>query len=90
MLLQLREVAADGAPSLDLAQIVLVPAAGVITAIPLEPAAWIVRMNPAFLSPFFERLRSVHAEIIQLWIVTVMTKLRRCKPIRGKLVTAVR
>ncbi|MEY2585705.1 MAG: hypothetical protein QOD80_1731, partial [Verrucomicrobiota bacterium] len=46
MLLQLRDVSPDRPPALDLAKIVGMAPAEIITAIPLEPAARIVGMDP--------------------------------------------
>ena len=50
--LQLRHVAANGSPTRNLTQIILAAASAIISAIPLEPAAWIVGMNPTFTPPF--------------------------------------
>ena len=61
----LRDVAGDLLPALDLAGIVLVPAAHPVAAIPLEPATRIVGMNPAHLPPDDERLGGVNAEEIE-------------------------
>ena len=49
----------------EIAPIVVVSSPGIVAAIPLEPSARIVRVNPAFFSPHLERLRRVHAEVIQ-------------------------
>src|SRR5689334_1554427 len=65
MLLQLRTVTANGPPSFDLPQVIGMPAARVIAAIPLKPAARIVGMNPPLLAPHFEGLRSIDAEIVE-------------------------
>ena len=89
MLLQLRHVTPDGAPSLDLAQVVRVPPARVIPAIPLEPAARIVGMNPAFLSPDFEGLRRIHSEKIQRRPMTIRRKPGAPEPARGKFLPAI-
>ena len=48
---QLRDVAANGAPTPNLPQVILAAPPTIITAIPLEPAARIVGMNPTFASP---------------------------------------
>ena len=49
---QLRHVAANGAPTANLPQIILTAAPAIVSAIPLEPSAWIVGMDPAFAPPF--------------------------------------
>ena len=51
VLLKLGDVPAHILPALDLALIVFATAAQVVTAVPLEPAAGIVMVNPAFLLP---------------------------------------
>ena len=89
MLLQLRDMAADGAPSLNLPKIVGMPAARVIAAIPLEPAARIVGMNPSFFAPNLQRLRSVDAEIIQARPRAIRRKFRARKPTRRKFLPAI-
>ncbi len=61
---QLSRVAANGTPTSDLAQVIFMAAAKVISAIPLEPSARIVGMDPAFAPPFRERLRRIYAKII--------------------------
>ncbi len=50
--LQLRHVAANGPPTRNLTQIIFTAASAIISAIPLEPAAWIVGVNPTFTPPF--------------------------------------
>jgi hypothetical protein len=52
VLFQLRHVAANGSPTRNLTQIILAAASAIISAIPLEPAAWIFGMNPTFAPPF--------------------------------------
>jgi len=47
----LRDMARDLLPALDLAGIVLMPATYPVAAIPLEPAARIVRVDPLFPPP---------------------------------------
>src|SRR5207247_659385 len=82
-------VAANRAPTRDLTQIVLVATPAIVTAIPLEPAARIVCVNPPFSPPFRERLRRVHAEIIQRRAPAIRRKLRPRKPVRRKLFPAI-
>jgi hypothetical protein len=62
----LRHVALDSLPASDLAGVLVgQPPAHVVAAIPLEPAARIVRMHPALPSPLRQGLAGVHAEIVQ-------------------------
>jgi hypothetical protein len=89
MFLQLRNVTAHGAPAFDLAKVVFVAAAGIIAAIPLEPAARIVRMNPTFLPPNLEWLRRVDAEIIQRRTMSILRKLRAFEPACRKFVATI-
>jgi hypothetical protein len=63
--LQLRYVAPNGASTRDLSQIIFTATPGIVAAIPLKPAARVVWMNPALATPFRERLRGVHAKMIQ-------------------------
>jgi hypothetical protein len=49
---QLRHLPANGPPTRNLTQIIFIAAPAIISAIPLEPAARIVRMNPTFAPPF--------------------------------------
>src|SRR3569832_2036325 len=64
-LLDLRDVAHDLFPAPDLARIVLRAAAHVIAAIPLEPAARILVVDPTLAAPVRQRLGGVDAEIIE-------------------------
>src|SRR5262249_60994124 len=66
VLLDLRDVPPDRFPAPDLAGVLLRhSAAHVVAAIPLEPAAWIIGMNPAFITPHGERLAGVNAEVVR-------------------------
>lgn len=57
-------------PALDLTRVFLWdPTAHVITAVPLEPASWIILVNPSFLAPLFQRLARVNVEIVQRFAV---------------------
>jgi hypothetical protein len=51
IVLDLRDVADHLFPATDLTRIILVATTHVIAAIPLEPAARIIRMDPTFGSP---------------------------------------
>ena len=71
-----RDVAGDRPPSPDLTRIVRRPAAHVIAAVPLEPAARVLRTNPALAAPRGERLRGVHAEVVEASVVMLGAELR--------------
>jgi hypothetical protein len=86
----LRDVPADRLPALDLARIFGRHAAThVVATIPLEPAAWIVEMYPAFVPPDRQGLTSIDSEIIKRWIGTGRRQSRVRKPARGKFVAAI-
>jgi hypothetical protein len=80
----LRDVASDRLPALDLARIFgRHAAAHVVPAIPLEPAAWIVGVNPALVPPDRQGLASIDAETIKRWVGTGRREFRARKPARG-------
>jgi hypothetical protein len=57
------DVAPNSFPPLDLPRLLLRHAApNVVAAVPLEPAARIVRMNPALAAPDRQRLAGIDAE----------------------------
>ena len=59
------DVAPNSLPPLDLPRVLVRHAAtNVVAAVPLEPAARIVRMNPALAAPDRQRLAGIDAEII--------------------------
>ena len=49
-----------------------------------------MRVQPAFATPFAQRLRGIHAEEIHLWIVTFRTQLGGLEPSDGKFACTVR
>ncbi|KQZ95345.1 hypothetical protein ASD64_18875 [Mesorhizobium sp. Root157] len=62
----LRHVASHSFPSTDLAFVLSWQSASVeVAAIPLEPSAWIIRMDPALGPPDPERLTGIDAEVVQ-------------------------
>src|SRR5262245_27447263 len=90
MFLHLPHMAADRLPALDLPAVLVWQAAThVIAAIPLKPAARIVRINPAFAFPFRQRLARIHAEKIAARIAASRRQLRAGKPATGKFAPAV-
>ena len=90
ILSNLRDMSADSAPSFDLALVILAAPASIVPAIPLEPAARVLVINPALFAPNRERLRRIHAEEIKRRFVTFPTKLRVLEPACGKLLRAIR
>ena len=76
--LHLPYMALDCLPALDLS-VILVPhaAAHVVAAIPLEPAAGVVRMDPALASPFRQRLARMDAKKIARGVAALRRKFSR-------------
>ena len=60
-----------------------------IAAIPLEPAARVVGINPSLFAPDGKRLACADFEIIKGRVVSPRAEFCVLKPIRGKLVSAV-
>ena len=81
MFLQLRDMTADRPPTLDLALVIGTTPPEIVTAIPLKPAARVLRVNPAFPAPDRERLRRIDAEEIELWSVPLGTEPGVGKPV---------
>lgn len=79
-----------GFPSLYLPQVFFWKApAHIVAAVPLEPSARVILMNPAFFYPNRQRLAGVNLEIIQLRIVPLGAKLCFLKPACRKFFAAV-
>jgi hypothetical protein len=86
----LRHVALDSLPASDLAGVLVgQPPAHVVAAIPLEPAARIVRMHPALPSPLRQGLAGVHAETVQGAVAAGGRELGAREPARGIFVPAI-
>src|SRR5512145_1300904 len=62
-----RDVPRDATPPPDLSRIVARPAAHVVPAVPLEPAARVMPVDPAPATPLGQGLRGVDAEAVQAW-----------------------
>src|SRR5262245_13081356 len=77
------------APAADLPRIVRAPAAHVVTAVPLKPAARILRPNPTVAAPDRKRLGGIDPEEVQVRIVAFGTEPRPLEPAGGKFGTAV-
>ena len=82
----LPEVPTNSVPAFDLSRIFLRnPATHVVSAIPLEPAARVFLVNPAFAPPLCERLARIHCEEIYVCVALPLAgqtfgKLRLRKP----------
>ena len=75
-----RHVPGDRTPASNLPGIVGGSAAHVVAAIPLKPPARILRVDPAAAAPDAERLRGVHAEIVQARVVPLGAQLGASEP----------
>ena len=72
----LAHMPAHGFPSLDLPAVLgAQPAAHVIAAIPLEPAARIVGMNPPLVAPDRQRLAGVDPEKVERAVAVIVGEL---------------
>src|SRR5258705_9601962 len=90
VLLDLPHVAADRFPAFDLAAILVGhPATHVVAAIPLEPTARIVGMQPALLAPDRERLTGVDAEEIERAVAPLGRELGAGEPALRKFLARV-
>ena len=88
--LDLPDVPAHRLPPLDLAQVLILHAAAqIIAAIPLEPAARVVGVNPTFLAPNGQRLARVDAEEVERSIASARRELSAGEPAFGKLISRV-
>src|SRR5262245_7885335 len=88
--LDLADVAADRLPAADLALVLRRQAAAhIVAAVPLEPAARIVGMNPAVVAPHRERLAGVDSKKIEGAIAPARRELGTRKPRRRKLLARV-
>jgi hypothetical protein len=76
--LDLAHVAAHGAPAPDLPRIVVHAAAEIVAAVPLEPAARIIRVDPALRPPYGQRLARVDAEEVERRVAPLGADLIGC------------
>src|SRR6185369_3724714 len=72
----LRHVPGNRAPSSDLTRIVLRSSPHVVAAVPLEPAARVLRTNPSLAPPLTSRLGGVDAEVVETGVVPLRAQLR--------------
>ena len=87
----LRDMSSNCFPALNLACVLTRYAPPhVISTIPLKPAAWIVGMNPSFLSPNRERLACVNAEVVEGAVAARGRQASVRKPAGRKFLTTVR
>jgi len=86
---ELRNVPHHGAPSFDLAFVVVASPSHEVSAIPLKPTPRVIRVNPALIAPEGEWLGSIHAKKIQTWVVPFVTKSCVFEPVSGKLGRAI-
>ena len=85
MLFELGNMSADGAPPRDLPGVVGAPAAQVIAAVPLKPAAWVFVIDPALGAPGRQWLRGVDAKEIQFRIMPFAAQPSVAKPVSREL-----
>src|SRR5262245_60210811 len=82
-------VARNRPPSADLSHIVGTTATQVVAAVPLKPAARILRPYPTAAPPHGERLRGIHAEEVQSRIAAFGAEPGAPEPAGGKLSATV-
>src|SRR5215813_4820436 len=88
--LNLPHVAADRLPATDLAAVLVRHAAAhVVAAVPLEPAARIVVVDPALAPPLRQRLARVDAEEVECAVALTGRELRADEPALGEFPAAV-
>ena len=85
-----RHVSSDRTPASNLPRVVGGSPAHVVAAIPLKPPARILSADPAAAAPDGERLRRVHAEIVQARVMPLDAQLGASEPAPWKLLLAVR
>src|SRR6516162_6694338 len=90
MPLDLRNVPPNRFPAFDLAGILFGHAAAhIVSAIPLEPAAWILGVDPSFLSPGRQRLTRIYSEMIEGAVAARRRKPCTRKPVSREFLAAV-
>jgi hypothetical protein len=88
--LDLAYVPSDRLPAFDLPCVFIGKAsAEIIPAIPLEPTARIIRMNPSLLAPYRERLAGFDAKPVQICVAAFRGKPGPGEPATGKFFPAV-
>src|SRR3954452_24858829 len=90
ILLHLPDMPADRLPALDLTAVFLRHAAAQgVAAVPLEPAARIVAVQPALLLPDRQRLACVDTEVIERAVPVPLCELGAFEPACRKLLAAI-
>lgn len=90
ILFHLSDVPLDGFPSLDLSTVFLGKAAAhVVSAVPLEPAARVFPIDPAFLHPIREGFAGIHAKKVERGIVAFVAEFCLFEPFFWKFVLAI-
>lgn len=89
VLANLGDVPFHGFPAFDLPFIVLAAAAHVIAAVPLEPPARILFVDPTFFAPDSKRLRGVYAEVVELGVVPLGAQFGVIEPVGRELLCAI-
>src|ERR1700733_1614345 len=74
------DVPLDRAPASNLSRVVVAAPSQIIAAVPLKPAARVLRVDPALAAPFTQRLRSIHAEVVELRIVSLAAEFCALEP----------
>ncbi len=86
----LADMATDGLPPFDLAQVLVGhTAAHIISAIPLKPSARIVGVDPAFAPPFAKGLARIGLEEVEHRIFAFRREFGASEPTLGELSTTV-
>lgn len=87
---ELPDVTADCSPTANLALVLVrYPSPLIVTAIPLEPAARVVRVDPSLGAPHRQRDTRFDAEKVKVAVGGSRGKLRLSKPGLGKFVTTI-
>ncbi len=76
-------------PAFDLPQVVFVPSALVVTAVPLEPSTRVVLVNPVLLYPVFKWLTGLDLEEVELGVIALWAELCLAEPVLGEFLLAI-
>jgi hypothetical protein len=88
--LELSDVTADCFPAFDLPNVLVGHSSShIVAAVPLEPAAWIVRMYPSFPAPFRERLTGFNTEVVEGVVARSPCQPGMLEPACRKLIAAI-
>jgi len=87
--LELCDMALHGPPALDLARVIRVAPAHVVAAIPLEPSARIVGVDPALCPPVAQWLGGIDAEEVEVGVMLEWVHPGMRKPLRREFIPAI-